>query len=78
MRPYVTITDESSAGEIPNAGIMAVARLVCEHGTVLWVSFGDPPLDLRTQESDAERRCRCVPHVAAIYPDAIDGFEPTR
>lgn len=69
MNPTLTVRDDGRP-EAPNASTIALARLVCEHGTVLWVSFGSSDVGLRTDPSPVKPPdyCGCQPAVAVIYP----------
>ena len=68
IRPTLTVADDGRP-EFPNGSTLSLARLVCEHGVVLWVAFGPSHVALRTDESpDAKKPCACQPSIAAIYP----------
>ncbi len=65
MKPYILVGDDAR-GEYANAVVLPLARLVCEHGTSLWVSFGPSRFELRVSETDAPSKCYCQPSIAVI------------
>ena len=52
----------------PRAITLPLARLVCEHGTVLWIAFGPDDIGLKTLPvTDTTHPCTCRPAIAVIY-----------
>lgn len=74
-KPTIGISDPGGLGEVPNASIMALARLVCEHGTVIWLAFGPPNIGVLSDPTGRPKpaACRCIPTMAAIYPESSGG-----
>ncbi len=64
--PHIIVGGDTQ-GEYPNAAVLSLARLVCEHGTSLWVSFGPSRVELRTPEIEMSGKCICKPSLAVIY-----------
>jgi hypothetical protein len=68
--PTITVAGPG-LGELPGASTLGMARLVCAHGTVMWVLFGPPAVLLQTERRahDPKRPCQCQPSIAVIYPE---------
>jgi hypothetical protein len=60
-------------GELPHGSTLSLARLVCEHGTVVWVALGPARITLGTEPSMAMRQgCGCRMSTAFIFPDVTE------
>ena len=65
----ITVRDDGRS-EWPNASTLALARLVCEHGSVVWVCFGPANVKLTTEQSEGRQQCPCLTSITLIYPEA--------